>query len=131
MQPLIIEQTASTLGVRFDAQASALAMFGESYPENALKFFTPVAAWLKKFLHSRSPGDKVRVDLDIIYFNSSTSKVLMNIFDMLEEAARKRILVKIVWKHHEENEISQECGEEFAEELEYADFHIQAYEDRP
>ncbi|WP_028315288.1 DUF1987 domain-containing protein [Desulfatibacillum aliphaticivorans] len=131
MQQLLIEQTASTLGVDFDPQTSTLAMSGESYPENALKFFTPVAAWLEEFLSSRTPGDKIQVDLDIIYFNSSTSKVLMNIFDMLEEAAKKRILVNIAWKHHAENEISQECGEEFAEELQYANFKIQAYEDRP
>ena len=67
-------------------------------PENALKFFTPITTWLKSYLGTLRPGDAVRVDLDIVYFNSSSSKVLMNIFDMLDETAERGVAVRIVWR---------------------------------
>ena len=129
MEPLVIEQTTSTLGVEFDPLTSTLVMHGESYPENALRFFTPIIGWLESYLAALNPGRQVRVDLDIVYFNSSSSKVLMNIFDCLDTAAQKGVKVSIVWRHHAENEISQECGREFAEELTAAGFELQAYED--
>ena len=94
-----------------------------------LSFFSPVLDWLKTYLLELNPGTSVSVDMDIVYFNSSSSKVLMNIFDNLEEAANRGIDVSIVWRHHVENEISMECGQEFAEEIVAASFLMQAYED--
>ena len=129
MEHLVIKKSASTLGVDFNPQTARLVMQGESYPENALRFFTPILAWLEAFLSGLEPGPTVRVDLDIVYFNSSSSKVLMNIFDILDAAAKKGIAVSIIWRHHVENEIAQECGQEFAEELMAAGFEIQAYGD--
>ncbi|MFH1135289.1 MAG: DUF1987 domain-containing protein [Pseudomonadota bacterium] len=129
MERLVLKPTVSTLGVDFDPLAASLVMRGESYPENALAFFTPIIAWLETYLADLAGGEAVRVDLDIVYFNSSSSKVLMNIFDLLEEAAGRGIKVTIIWRHHVENEIALECGQEFAEELTAAAFEIEAYED--
>ncbi len=129
MERLVIKQTGSTLGVDFDPHNAVLAMRGESYPENALKFFTPVLEWLDAYFSQLRAGADVRVDFDIVYFNSSSSKVLMNVFDALDEAAVKGINVDILWRYHEENEIAQECGEEFGEELSAAHFAMLAYGD--
>ncbi len=69
--------------------------------------------------------------MDIVYFNSSSSKVLMNIFDALDDAARKGVGISIIWRHHVENEIAMECGQEFAEELSAACFEMRPYQDAP
>ncbi len=130
MERLVIEQTSSTLGVDFDPESSTLIMRGESYPENALKFFTPIVEWLDAYFDRLHDNDRVRVDLDIIYFNSSSSKVLMNIFSLFDAAARRGIAVSIVWRHHVENEIAQECGEELGEDLVAAAFSMVSYEGR-
>ena len=129
MEHLLIEQTVSTLGVDFDPLSSVLSMRGESYPENAPSFFSPILSWLENYLESLEDGTEVLVDLDIIYFNSSSSKVMMNIFDLLDDAARKGVGVRIVWRYHLENEISEECGREFAEELTAAGFEMKPYGD--
>lgn len=129
MDSLYIKQSDSTLEVDFNPVTGVLCMRGESYPENALKFFAPVLAWINDYLAGLGAGDSVTVDMDIIYFNSSSSKVLMNIFDSFDSAARRGVVVSILWRHHEENEIAQECGEEFAEELEHARFALLPYED--
>jgi len=131
MERLVIKQTNSTLGVDLDPSAATLIMRGESYPENAVKFFTPVLEWLDAFFSRLDSGAQVKVDLDIVYFNSSSSKVLMNIFDAFDAAAKTGIDVSICWRYHVDNEIALECGEEFGEELAAAAFEMQAYEDAP
>lgn len=131
MKPLLIQQTQSTLGVDFDPAQGLLTLRGESYPEDALKFFTPVIHWLAAYLVDLGNGDAVNVDMDIVYFNSSSSKALMNIFETLEDAAVRGVEVNITWHCHKENEVARECGEEFREDLCQAKFFMALYEDGP
>lgn len=129
MEPLLIQQSNATLGVDFDPRSNRLVLRGESYPEDARKFFAPVLQWLKTYFQELPAGVDVQVVMDIVYFNSSSSKALMNVFDVFENAARSGARVEILWMHHVENEVAQECGEEFGEELQAAGFRMQAYED--
>jgi len=55
----------------------------------------------------------------------------MNLFDQLESSAQRGIRVAILWRHHAENEIAQECGEEFGEELHAASFSMLPYQETP
>ncbi|MFW6314751.1 MAG: DUF1987 domain-containing protein, partial [Desulfohalobiaceae bacterium] len=87
MDAFIREQSKSTPWIHFDPQEHHLQIKGESYPENSAKFYTPMLDWLESYLSSLSQ-DKVQVDIELIYFNSSSSKVFMNFFDRLEEAAQ-------------------------------------------
>ena len=64
------------------------------------------------------------VNIEMIYFNSSSSKVLMNLFDMLDEKAAAGIKIVINWLYDEENDIALEYGEEFLEDLEDATFNL-------
>ena len=130
MDPLFIQRTASTLEVDFNPKQGLLRLKGESYPEDAMKFFAPIQHWLNEYLGKMEPGASVMVDLDIIYFNSSSSKALMNMFDTFDEASRKGIELGIIWRHHKENEVAQECGEEFGEDLDSAKFAMMPYEDQ-
>ncbi len=129
MDRLYIKKTESTLEVDFNPAAAILLMRGESYPENALKFFAPVLEWLGVYLSGLEAGSRLMVDFDIVYFNSSSSKVLMNIFELFDTIAKQGVEVSILWRHHAENEISQECGEEFGEDLEFANFALLPYEE--
>ncbi len=64
------------------------------------------------------------IDMEIIYFNSSSSKALMNLFDLFEEAAQSGKQIQINWRYHEENDTALECGEEFKEDLEAVEFNL-------
>ncbi len=117
------EQTKSTPWIHFDPQENRLQIKGESYPENSASFYAPMMEWLEDYLHNA--GDSgIRVDVELVYFNSSSSKVFMNLFDRLEEAAKKGIHVKINWMYHEDNETALECGEEFLEDLDNVEFNL-------
>ena len=110
MANLMIEATKSSPYINFDGDKHHLIMKGESYPENIATFYEPVFAWLDTFL-SHTKKLELVVDLEIIYFNSSSSKVLMDIFDKLDLAAKTDNGVIINWRYHEENEMALEYGE--------------------
>jgi hypothetical protein len=99
-----------------------LEIKGESYPENSATFYSPMLEWLSAFLQQAEGA--VHVDIELIYFNSSSSKILMNFFDMLDEAAQKGVQVSVSWKYHEDNDIALECGEEFQEDVEHVAFDL-------
>lgn len=123
MENLIIEKTQSTPYVYFSQTTNELVIKGESFPENSAKFYAPVLEWLKEYLST--PGtENVTMQFEIIYFNSSTSKVFMTIFDMLQAEAEKGRQLSVLWLCDAENETAIECGEEFKEDLESLPFEI-------
>mgnify|MGYP000550661508 FL=1 len=121
------EQSKSTPWIHFDPQNNHLQIKGESYPENSANFYAPMMEWLEEYLNNLDDSG-IRVDVELVYFNSSSSKVFMNLFDRLEESARKGIHVEINWMYHEDNDTALECGEEFEEDLENVEFNLLAIE---
>jgi hypothetical protein len=123
MEDLTVEATKSTPSVFLDASRGLLEIKGKSYPENASKFYLPILDTVRCFLESTSPA-LFRVTLEIIYLNSSSSKALLNLLDMLDRAAKTGREVVITWRYHEEDLTSLECGDEFKDELESAVFNL-------
>ena len=115
MERLVIEATRSTPRILFDPNANLLQIKGESYPENAAKFYAPVFSWIEKYL-SLQNHERITVDVELLYFNSSSSKALMNFFEMLESAVSSGHQVLVNWRYNEENELALECGEELKED---------------
>lgn len=129
MENLTVEATKSTPSIFFDAQRGNLEIRGKSYPENAAKFYAPVFEWLNSYLQAYDTAT-VQVTLEIIYLNSSSSKALLNLLDMLDRAAKSGREVVISWRYHEEDETALECGEEFKEDLESAVFNLVKMEEK-
>lgn len=113
---LHLEATHTTPEVRLDPEAGTVVLRGESYPENALAFYEPVLAAAADFLSARS-GQGVTVEFELKYFNSSSTKELFRLFDMLEDAAREGATVTIHWRYDAEDDNLQEFGEDFQEDF--------------
>ena len=128
MESLFIGATKSSPMVRLDPEAGLLEITGKSYPENASRFYTPVFEWIKEFLKT-AEAKPIDLNLEIIYLNSSSSKVLLNLLDILDQAAVDGNRIVINWRYHEENETALECGEEFAEEVANAAFNLVEIDD--
>lgn len=123
MVDLIIEKTKSTPYVYLSQTENTLIIEGESFPENSAKFYAPVLDWLKEFV-AQLEVEKVELEFEIVYFNSSTSKVFMTIFDLLEAAVENGKNISVTWRCDEQNETAIECGEEFKEDLDSLPFDI-------
>lgn len=121
MNHLIIEKTEATPGICFDPASGLLELRGESYPENTAEFYAPVFEWLRKYLPASLD---TTVNMEIIYFNSSSSKALMNFFDLLDDSAATGKKIAVNWFYDAGNESALEYGEEFKEDLNRLEFNL-------
>lgn len=124
MNSLMIEATRSSPTIQFNADHHRLSIRGESYPENAAAFYAPVFAWLKAFLAGLDPAVEVQIDLEILYLNSSSTKVMLNFLDLLEQAAQDGKQIRVNWFYDPDNEAVLECGQDFSEELQVLTFNL-------
>jgi Domain of unknown function (DUF1987). len=115
MERLFIKETKSTPLVDFNASDHTLVIKGQSYPEDSFAFFKPLLEWLKDYL-SNKVGEEVCLQVTLSYTNTSSSKCIMMILDLLEEAYERGVLTKLEWTCNEHNEYEQECAEEFKED---------------
>ena len=123
MDTLKIDATTSTPEINFDPNTNILKFSGKSYPENVSEYYGPVFKWLEEYI--KSLGDEeVSVNMELVYFNSSSSKVLMDFFDLLEEACENGKNITVNWIFDAENDSAQEFGEEFQEDVESLKFNL-------
>ncbi|MEG6585128.1 DUF1987 domain-containing protein [Dendrosporobacter sp. 1207_IL3150] len=115
MNKLYIEQTKGTPEVNLDPERNILELNGQSYPENAYKFYEPIFAWIDEYFAQTDA--EVLVKLNLPYINTSSSKCIMMLLDKLDEAYSDGKRIRIDWYYDEENESELECAEEFQEDV--------------
>ena len=115
MENLKLEATKYTPEINLDPKG-IISLVGKSYPENTFEFYAPMMKWLEEYFEG-NPADTTVVNMEIIYFNSSSSKLFFDFFDLLEENADDH-KIEINWIYDEENESAEEAGEDFMEDFE-------------
>jgi hypothetical protein len=124
MSNLNIAATDRSPEIDFDFEHNLLRLKGESYPEDVSAFYGPVFAALDEYLAQLGNGS-CSFEFELIYFNSSSAKAIMSLLEKLDEAASGGASVTVTWHYDEEDDTMLELGEEFAEDLEHAEFHLQ------
>ncbi len=115
MERLYIEQAKATPQIDFDADTKVLKMNGQSYPENAFKFYEPVFEWLDNFFESAEGEEVIKLELTLPYINTSSSKCMMMLLEKFEEASDSGKNIVVNWYYDKDNESELECAEEFKE----------------
>jgi len=105
MRSLSIAATAKTPQIEFDAQQNQLTLSGRSIPENAVDFYRPVLDWT----HSLEAETPLTVVVQLEYFNTSSSKCLLDLFKRLETSSE----VSIKWHFDADDEDMLEAGEDY------------------
>ncbi|MEA3383135.1 MAG: DUF1987 domain-containing protein [Campylobacterota bacterium] len=121
MENLIIEETKYTPAINLDTNGT-ISLVGKSYPENTFEFYEPMMAWLAEYFET-SAADTTAINMEITYFNSSSSKLFFDFFDLIEENNDDND-IKINWIYDEENESAEEAGEDFIEDFEDLDIKL-------
>jgi hypothetical protein len=111
MANLYLEGTAKTPFVNFDAETGVLLLQGRSIPENSIEFFSPLNEWLKVYGESPNRGTTIEVKLE--YFNTSSSKCILDLFKRLEGINTENNSVIVNWYFEEDDEDMQEAGEDY------------------
>ena len=113
MENLIIQSSQKTPTINFDCNSGKLEIAGRSIPENSVEFYRPVLEWLDQY--EKSPSDETEFIFKLEYFNTSSSKCILDIFRKLETVAETGSNIKIKWFFDEDDEDMQESGEDFQE----------------
>ncbi len=82
MDPISIEGTPKTPTVNFDADKGLVEIKGRSIPENSIEFYKPLVDWLEGY--SSGPAGSTTVNVQLEYFNTSSSKCILDVFKKLE-----------------------------------------------
>jgi hypothetical protein len=123
MNILAIPPTERSPEISFDFDNNVFTIKGESYPEDVKEFYGPFIEKLEKHLDALNKAE-VKFTFEFVYFNSSTAKILMNLFDLLDATAMRGNKVHVSWGFEADDDNMQELGEEFGEDLEYATFKL-------
>jgi hypothetical protein len=112
MNKFSIEGTEDTPKIILDKASGIFEISGRSLPEDSAEFYEPVLNWLESYGSQANP--KTVFNFKLEYFNTASSKLILDILSKLEEIQG----VNIAWYYHEDDEDMQEAGEEFSELVE-------------
>ena len=111
MEALQQEGTAKTPHVNFDADTGLFELKGRSIPENSIDFYKPLIDWIDRY--ARDPRPKTTLHVQLEYFNTSSSKCILDVFKKLEGINKGGSAVTINWHYEEDDEDMLEAGEDY------------------
>jgi hypothetical protein len=106
MKPLKIEAAIDTPEIIFDPATNIFSMSGISHPENAKEFYEEILDWLDEFYQEigEKKGQKIIVDLNFKYINSSSYKYLREIMKKVANIKRNGVNIEVIWNYQEDDE---------------------------
>lgn len=108
MEVIKLEAGKRTPFVHLDYDNKIMKMDGRSMPEDAVGFFLPIIEWFKEY--AKNPIENGVFEVCLEYFNTSSSKNLLEIFKAVKDAGNGNV---IEWHYDWEDEDMQEAGEDF------------------
>ena len=111
MEELNIEGTPKTPTIRFDTNSGEMLIKGRSIPENSIEFYKPLTDALDAY--TGAPQGETKVNIQLEYFNTSSSKCILDVFKKLEKINSGGSTVTINWHYEEDDEDMLEAGEDY------------------
>ena len=112
LRPLEIKGAVKTPSIVYSPDENYFEISGKSIPEDHNTFFKPVLDWLDDF--TANPPDKTQFDINLEYFNTSSSKILLRIFKTLEKVQLRNKQIEVKWHFEEDDLDMKECGQDFS-----------------
>ncbi len=113
MQVIKIKGTDDTPTVILDGENEIMEISGRSLPEDVAAFYDPILEWLDEY--AENPNKKTVFDFKLVYFNTASSKLILDILLKLEDLADDGHDVLVRWHYPDDDEDMQEAGEEYAD----------------
>ena len=111
MEELNIEGTPKTPTIRFDMKSGEMLIKGRSIPEKSIEFYKSLTEALDSY--GDSPQSETKVNIQLEYFNTSSSKCILDVFKKLEKINAGNSNVTINWHYEEDDEDMLEAGEDY------------------
>jgi len=111
MNNIEITGTPKTPDVKFSAGDGRLEIKGRSIPENSIEFYSDLLLWIEEY--SSAPKETTEIDMKLEYFNTSSSKCILDVFKKLETIKKNGSNVVVNWFYEENDEDMLEAGEDY------------------
>ena len=124
MSDLHISATDRTPEIQLSAAQGIFSMRGESFPEDVAAFYGQVIMAIDA-MASTIQGP-LKVDVAMVYINSSSIKAMFRIFEGLENVRKHGHPLTITWHFQDDDDIMQELGEDFKDRFPDLPIEVQA-----
>ncbi len=113
METLKIKSTEDSPRILLDKESNILEISGRSLPEDVNTFYEPALSWIEEY--AKNPLDITVFNFKLTYFNTASSKVILDILTQFEEMIEEGHNVLVRWHYLEEDEDMMDAGEEYSE----------------
>lgn len=113
MEALILSPSQSTPSIRFNTDGF-FEISGNSLPEDVIAFYKPVFDWLSQFAE-KPTCDNIKMIFKLTYFNSASSKIILELLNLMEQISKHNIAIEVHWLYMEIDEDMLESGREYSE----------------
>jgi SiaC family regulatory phosphoprotein len=111
MENVFIEGTDRTPQVELNFEKGILAISGRSITENPIGFYKKIEDYINEYTANPLPKTIFKVAME--YFNTSTSKCLVDIFKQLESLQSPEYQVLVEWYYEKDDEEIMDSGEDY------------------
>lgn len=112
MEDLIREAAVHTPHIHFSKKTGQMVIKGRSIPDDPEKFWSSIVTWFDLYLQDPHPETEFQIDLE--YFNISSSKRILFLLYKLNEITEKGYNAKVKWFYKESDEDMFEVGQDYA-----------------
>lgn len=113
MEVIKLKGTDDTPIIILDKENGIFEISGRSLPEDVTTFYEPVLNWLDDY--QEEANDLTVFAFKLVYFNTASSKLILDILMKLEEMHENGKEVLIKWFFPDDDEDMEEAGEEYAD----------------
>lgn len=122
MENLNIAPTDFTPGADFNLDTLTFRLSGVSRPEDVRSFYDQIIDWLtdlekyfSKNVREDPDTNKINMEFRLAYFNSASSKLIIEILNQLKKIKAYGIGLEVTWYYDEGDEQMYDDAEELAE----------------
>ncbi len=113
MDNLIFDEMDDSPKVIFTHENGKMEISGKSLPEDVSTFYMPILDWMSNY--AKSPQPETEFTFKLTYFNTASSKLLLDILNILEKMNEQGKKVQVKWYYPEYDEDMRDAGIEYSE----------------
>ncbi len=113
IKKLDIPATLDTPKIDFNHKDGKMIIEGKSFPPNVALFYQRVNDWIDNYM--KTPCKETILILKLDYFNTASSKIILDILYKFEKIYHKGYNITVKWYYPEDDEDMQETGNEYSD----------------
>lgn|SRR5690606_7008942 len=112
MKSIYLKETKYTPEVVLDKDKGVFKFSGKSLPPDVIEFYKPIIEWFNEYI--QNPNAETRLVCKMEYFNTASSKLMLDILGKLEKLAASGSKLSVDWYYDKDDEDLLETGQDYA-----------------